>query len=81
MKLLDLNIPIAEKTKLSNGLTVLTHSNDAVPKIDIILDLKVRHFYDPEDRQGLINFMSEMLLEGTQDYSDLFCRCSRITRN
>lgn len=62
--------PKPQNTQLSNGLTVLTYSNDVAPKIDIILDLKVRAFYDPEDKQGLLNFMTEMLGEGTQDYTD-----------
>lgn len=62
--------PKAEKILLSNGLTLLTHSHEVAPKIDIVLDLKVRNFYDPEDKQGLLNFMTEMLGEGTRDYTD-----------
>jgi zinc protease len=62
--------PRAKISELSNGLKLLTHSNKQTPKIDLILDLKVRHFYDPEDKQGLINFMSMMLLEGTEQYPD-----------
>ena len=57
--------PHARKSQLTNGLIILSHSNNHTPKIDIMLDLKVRHHYDPEDQQGLINFMSEMMLEGT----------------
>ena len=64
------NYPRAQKAVLSNGLILLWHSTALTPKIDIVLDLKVRHFYDPEDQQGLINFMSEMMLEGTQNYTD-----------
>ena len=63
--------PHARKQQLNNGLVLLTHSAPQTPKIDIMLDLKVRHFYDPENQQGLINFMSAMLLEGTQKYSDV----------
>jgi zinc protease len=62
--------PHARKDKLDNGLVVLSHSTPQTPKIDIMLDLKVRHFYDPDNKEGLINFMSAMLLEGTQRYSD-----------
>lgn len=62
--------PQPQKIQLENGLTLLTHSNPVAPKIDIVLDLKVRHFYDPEDKQGLLNFMTEMLGEGTKDYTD-----------
>ncbi len=62
--------PRADKSTLSNGLMLVTHSNKQTPKIDLMLDLKVRHFYDPEDKEGLINFMSTMLLEGTERYTD-----------
>ena len=62
--------PQPNKIALPNGLALLTHSSKQTPKIDLMLDLKVRHFYDPEDQEGLINFMSTMLLEGTQQYTD-----------
>lgn len=62
--------PQAKKSVMDNGLTLLTHSNNQTAKIDIILDFKARHFYDPEDQEGLLNFMSIMLLEGTQKYND-----------
>lgn len=62
--------PQAQKVVLPNGLTLLTHSNKISPKIDIVLDLKMRHFYDPAGKEGLLNFMTEMLGEGTQDYTD-----------
>jgi len=64
------NYPKAHKDQCANGLIVLSHLSDQTSKIDLILELKVRHYYDPEDKQGLINFMSEMMLEGTQDYTD-----------
>ncbi len=63
--------PHATTAELPNGLKLLMHSNKQTPKIDLMLDLKVRHFYDPEDKEGLINFMSTMLLEGTQKYDDV----------
>ena len=59
------NYPKAHKKMLSNGLTLLWHITKQAPKIELILDLQVRHYYDPEDKQGLINFMSRMLIEGT----------------
>lgn len=61
----EFKYPQAKKEVLKNGLTLLTHHNDKAPKIDIILDLQVRPFYDPEGKQGLLNFMSHMLFEGT----------------
>ena len=62
--------PCAQKKALSNGLTVLWHTTKNTSKIDIILDFKVRHYYDPESKEGLINFMFAMLAEGTRDYPD-----------
>lgn len=62
--------PQAQKVVLPNGLTLLAHSNKTLNKIDIVLDLKMRHFYDPADKEGLLNFVTEMLGEGTQDYTD-----------
>ena len=64
------HFPQAKKVQLTNGLTLLWHSTNHIPKIDLVLDLKMRHHYDPDDKEGLINFMSEMMLEGTQKYPD-----------
>lgn len=62
--------PKATKNILSNGLEVLSYSRNIGPKIDLVLDLKMRNFYDPEDKQGLLNFTMEMLEQGTQDYRE-----------
>ncbi len=61
----EFKYPQAKKEVLENGLILLTHENNRTPKIDIILDLQVRPSYDPEEKQGLLNFMSHMLFEGT----------------
>lgn len=53
---------------LPNGLKVLYYNNPNLPKIDIVVDFKAKHYYDPQDEQGLNNFMSNMLLEGTKNY-------------
>ncbi len=61
----EFKYPQAKKEVLDNGLILLTHENNKTPKIDIILDLQIRPSHDPEDKQGLLNFMSHMLFEGT----------------
>jgi zinc protease len=61
----EFKYPHAKKEVLDNGLILLTHANSKTPKIDLILDLQVRSFYDPEDKQGLLNFMRHLLVEGT----------------
>ena len=54
---------------LSNGLEVLVYDNPHIPKVEVFLEMKAKHYYDPEDKQGLGNFVSEMLLQGTTEYT------------
>lgn len=61
--------PKAKTITLSNGLKVFYHHNPQIPKIDVVLDLKAKHYYDPEHLQGLSMFVSDMLQEGTNKYS------------
>lgn len=63
--------PQASKKMLDNGLTVYYYPNAQTPKINIIIDLKGKQYYDPEEKQGLSNFMNRLLLEGTEHYSAL----------
>jgi len=51
--------------KLDNGLEVLFYNNLDVPQISILLNFKTTHLYDPEELEGVCNFLSMMLLEGT----------------
>jgi zinc protease len=64
------NYPRARKDMLPNGIVVLSHCMPGIKKISVIVDCSVRSFFDPEDKQGLINFMFQMLLEGTQKYTE-----------
>lgn len=63
------NFMKAKKFYLNNGLKILYAHNNVLPKIDLILDFKVKHFYDPENKQGLCSFVFDMLLEGTKNYT------------
>lgn len=65
------NFPKSKTFTLANNLTVLYYHNPNVPKIDLIMDFKAKSYHDPEDLEGIINFMSSMLEEGTKKY-DLF---------
>ncbi len=59
----------AEKIELSNGMKVLMTNSVYVPKIDIVITFKARgSFYDPEEKQGLYEYMTRMLFEGTKNY-------------
>lgn len=63
------NFPKAEYFSLSNGADVYVYNNQTVPKITLSIDFKTKYFSDPVDKQGLLNFMSNMLLEGTKKYT------------
>ena len=66
---LPFKFPKATKTVLPNGITLLHGQNETTPKIDIIVDFKAKYYYDPEQLQGVCNFMNRMLTEGTQQYT------------
>lgn len=61
--------PKPETMELSNGLKVLYHNNEMTPKINIILELKARPDYDPQDQQGLYTFVADVMTEGTKNYT------------
>lgn len=63
------NFPKPKVFTLANGLTILYYHNPNIPKIDLLVDFKAKSYFDPENLQGLINFMSTMLVEGTKNYS------------
>jgi zinc protease len=57
------------KSQLSNGITVLSHHNGNTPKITIAVQLKAQDYYDPQDKPGLYHFMTQMMTEGTKNYT------------
>lgn len=63
------NFPKFETLNLSNGLEVLYFNRPNLPKISMILELKANAQYDPWDQQGIGNFVSQMMLEGTKKYT------------
>lgn len=63
------NFPKYEILQLSNGLEVLFFHRANLPKIDLILEFKANSQFDSWDQQGIGNFVSKMLLEGTKKYS------------
>lgn len=58
--------PRAEQFTLANGLKVFLCNKPELGKVDLILDLKAKHFYDRPHQQGLNLMMTDVLLEGTQ---------------
>jgi zinc protease len=61
--------PKACETTLSNGIKLFYHDSRNTPKITVILDLKAKHYYDPEHQEGIANFVTSMLDEGTKNYT------------
>lgn len=60
------NFPRYQKEELPNGCTALWHHRDVVPKVDIILECAAKYYDDPVDKQGLNDFVFDLLLEGTK---------------
>jgi len=54
---------------LENDLKCLYYNNDILPKVDLILDFKVKSFYDDINLQGLTNLTFLLMQEGTKRYS------------
>jgi zinc protease len=63
------DFPKAQTCTLSNGLKVFYHHNDTTPKINIALEFKARPYYDPQEQQGLYSFVTNMMTEGTENYT------------
>lgn len=64
------DFPKSHNFTLSNGVKVFSYKRSEVPKIDMTITFKARgHVYDPVDKQGLYNFMSALMLEGSQNYT------------
>ncbi len=57
-----------KKYQLSNGIQVFECDNKKLPKIDLVLSLKTKKYFDPEDKQGLYSFVCSMMAEGTKKY-------------
>lgn len=53
---------------LANGASVYVSKNSITPKISILMEFKAKHYYDPTEKQGLANFVSSMMLEGTKNF-------------
>ncbi len=63
------DFPKPSKLQLSNGVKVLYCHNGNTPKINLILSLKAKDYYDLDDKQGVYNFVMRMLSEGTENYT------------
>ena len=53
--------PRAQISTLENGLKILAYNNPELPKIDLIIDFKAKHYYDPAGKEGLGLFVAQLL--------------------
>jgi zinc protease len=66
----DFQFPKASSLTLPNGIKVLYYNNENnIPKINLVIELKARQFYGPEDKPGLYSFVTSLMTEGTEKYS------------
>lgn len=65
----EFDSPKAEHATLSNGIKVMYYNNDNTKKIDLLIELKAKIYDDPVNVQGLYNFVTSMLTEGTEHYT------------
>lgn len=56
----------AQEFTLKNGVKVLAYHNPQTPKIDLVLDFKAKHYYDPAGKEGLLMMLADVLQEGTK---------------
>src|SRR5581483_2706294 len=61
--------PKPEVCTLTNGMKVFSYHNATTPKINMIIEFKARSYVDPENQQGLYNFVTSMMTEGTENYT------------
>jgi zinc protease len=65
--------PHATRVPVSNGLTLLYYNNTNTPTVTVALSFRALHYFDPEDKQGIGNFVADMLTEGTKKYTAEEC--------
>lgn len=61
--------PKSHSFTTSNKIKVLQYNNTTTPKIDLVFELKAKGYYDPQEKQGLYNFVARMVTEGTKHYT------------
>ena len=63
------DFPIAQTFSLSNGIKVFAYQRSDIGKLDVILDLKSKHYADGEEYQGLSMMVADLLEEGTKRHT------------
>lgn len=61
--------PSYDEFLIGNGIKVLSCHNATVPKISLVVSFKSQSHYDPEDKQGLYNFIAALMTEKTARFT------------
>lgn len=64
-----ITVPTLWRSKLSNGIQIIGTQNSEVPTVTLSLTIKGGQMLDPLEKAGLANLCSQMLREGTENYS------------
>ncbi len=59
------NFPLFERFTLDNGLKVLFAPHHKLPLVNLQMVIKSSALHDPSGKEGLVNLLAELLLEGT----------------
>lgn len=62
------DFPKAKTFALSNGIKVLAYHNPNTPQLEMVLSLKAKHYYEPDNKLGILRFINLMMVEGTKNY-------------
>ncbi len=61
--------PKPEIFTTDNGIKVFTYNNENTSKIDLVVELKAKSYFEPRVTEGMYNFMTSLITEGTQNYT------------
>ncbi|MBK8879842.1 MAG: insulinase family protein [Haliscomenobacter sp.] len=64
-----ISVPALWRTKLANGIQIIGAQNSEIPTVTLSLTIKGGQMLDPIEKAGLANLCSQMLREGTENYS------------
>lgn len=63
------DFPKPETFVLDNGLKIFALNKPELGKIDLLIDLKAKHYFDPVGKQGRAMLVADLLQEGTKKRS------------
>jgi len=62
-------VPTLWRSKLANGVQIIGTQNSEIPTVTLSISVKGGQMLDPLDKVGLANLCSQMMREGTENYS------------